>query len=65
MVVGLIHAEGVKLTAWVPFVHGRAPYAQSTRPRFRRWRGKRRIEVAPHYGPLIAHALREWGTQTL
>ena len=65
MVVGLIHAEGVKLTAWVPFVHGRAPYAQSTRPRFRRWRGKRRIEVAPHYGPLIAQALQEWGTHTL
>src|SRR5580765_6639104 len=65
MVVGLIQAEGVKLTAWVPFVHGRARYAQSTQRRFRRWLGNRRIEVAPLYGPLIAQALREWGTNTL
>jgi DDE family transposase len=65
MVVGLIQAECVKLTAWVPFVHGRAQYAQSTQRRFRRWLGNRRIEVAPHYGPLIAHALHEWGTHTL
>ena len=65
MVVGLIQAQCVKLTAWVPFVQGRAQYAQSTQRRFRRWLGNRRIEVAPQYGPLIAHALREWGTHTL
>ena len=65
MVVGLVQAEGVKLTAWVPFVHGRARYAQSTQRRFRRWLGNRRIEVAPLYGPLIEQALREWGTHTL
>jgi hypothetical protein len=65
LVVGLIQAEGVKLTAWVPFVHGRAQYAQSTQRRFRRWLGNRRIEVAPLYGPLIQQALREWGTPTV
>src|SRR6478672_1299863 len=65
MVVGLIQAECVKLTAWVPFVQGRARYAQSTQRRFRRWLGNRRIEVAPLYGPLIAHALGPWGTHTL
>lgn len=65
MVVGLIQAECVKLTAWVPFVHGRAQYAQSTQRRFRRWLANRRIEVAPLYGPLIQHALQEWGTQTV
>ena len=65
MVVGLIQAEGVKLTAWVPFVHGRARYAQSTQRRFRRWLGNRRIEVAPLYGPLIEQAVREWGPHTL
>jgi len=65
MVVGLIQAQSVKLTAWVPFVHGRARYAQSTQRRFRRWLGNRRIEVAPQYGPLIAHALRDWGAHTL
>ena len=47
MVVGLIQAECVKLTAWVPFVQGRAQYAQSTQRRFRRWLANRRIEVAP------------------
>jgi len=65
MVVGLIQAECVKLTAWVPFVQGRARYAQSTQRRFRRWLGNRRIEVAPLYGPLIQQALREWGAHTL
>jgi Transposase DDE domain len=65
MVVGLIQAECVKLTAWVPFVQGRARYAQSTQRRFRRWLGNPRIEVAPLYGPLIEQALREWGTHTL
>lgn len=47
MVVGLIQAECVKLPAWVPFVQGRAQYAQSTQRRFRRWLGNRRIEVEP------------------
>ena len=65
MVVGLIQAEGVKLPAWVPFVQGRARYAQSTQRRFRRWLANRRIEVAPLYGPLIEQALQEWGTHTL
>lgn len=65
MVVGLIQAQCVKLTAWVPFVQGRAQYAQSTQRRFRRWLANRRIEVAPLYGPLMQQALREWGTHTL
>jgi Transposase DDE domain len=65
MVVGLIQAEGVRLPAWVPFVQGRARYAQSTQRRFRRWLGNRRIEVAPLYGPLIQQALQEWGKYTL
>jgi hypothetical protein len=65
MVVGLVQAECVKLTAWVPFVQGRAQYAQSTQRRFRRWLGNRRIEVAPLYGPLIAQALQDWGTHSL
>ena len=64
MVVGLIQAECVKLTAWVPFGQGRAQYAQSTQRRFRRWLGNRRCEVAPRYGPLLQQALPEWGTHT-
>jgi Transposase DDE domain len=65
MVSGLIHAECVNLTAWTPFVRGRAQYAQSTQRRFRRWLGNRRIEVAPLYGPLIQQALQDWGRHTL
>ncbi len=65
MVVGLIQAGCVKLTAWVPFVHGRAQYAQSTQRRFRRWLANPRIAVAPQYGPLIQQALQNWGTHPL
>lgn len=65
MVVGLIQAGCVKLTAWVPFVQGRAQYAQSTQRRFRRWLANPRIAVAPQYGPLIQQALQNWGTPPL
>ena len=64
-VVGLIQAEGVQLTAWIPFVPGRARYAQSTQRRFRRWLANRRSEVAPLYGSLLQQALQDWGTHTL
>jgi hypothetical protein len=53
------------LTAWVPFVQGRAQYAQSTQRRFRRWLANRRSAVAPQYGPLIQRALQDWGTHTV
>jgi len=65
MVGGLIQAECVQLTAWGAFVQTRARYAQSTQRRFRRWLANRRIEVAPLYGPLIKHALQDWGTHTV
>jgi hypothetical protein len=65
MMVGLMETGEVSLPAWVPFVRGRARYAQSTQRRFRRWLGNRRIEVVSLYGPLIAQALREWGTHTM
>jgi hypothetical protein len=61
MVVGLIETGEISLPAWIPFVRGRAQYAQSTQRRFRRWLGNRRIEVAPLYGPLIQQALQAWG----
>jgi hypothetical protein len=63
MVVGLIYSGGVSLTAWVPFVRGRARYAQSTQRRFARWLQNPRVEVHPLYAPLIQTALAEWGTQ--
>ena len=65
MVVGLIHAGCVSLTAWVPFVRGRARYAQSTQRRFARWLQNPRIEVQALYTPLSQQALAEWGNPTL
>ena len=65
MVVGLIHSGAVSLTAWVPFVSGRARYAQSTQRRFARWLHNKRIEVHTLYAPLIQTALAEWGNHTL
>ena len=37
MMVGLIHSGWTGLTAWAPDVVSRAPYAQRTVRRFRRW----------------------------
>jgi len=61
MVVGLIAAEKVSLTAWVPYVRSRAQYAQSTVRRFDRWLDNERINVHQLYGPLIQQALQDWG----
>ncbi len=37
MVVGVIRSEKISLTAWIPYVEGKAQYAQSTQRRFQRW----------------------------
>jgi hypothetical protein len=65
MVVGLLSAGGVSLTAWVPFVSSRARYAQSTQRRFARWLHNGRIEVHPFYASLIQKALATWGKHTV
>jgi Transposase DDE domain len=65
MVVGLLQAGKISLTAWAPYVHSRATYAQSTVRRFARWLENERIDVHALYGPLIQQALAEWGTQVL
>jgi hypothetical protein len=51
MVVGLSQSGGVSLTAWVPFVKGRARYAQSTQRRFARWLQNPRGEGHELYAP--------------
>jgi hypothetical protein len=58
-------AGTISLTAWVPYVHGRAVYAQSTVRRFMRWLNNPRIKVHSLYGPLIQQALAEWGCRKL
>jgi hypothetical protein len=65
MMVGLIHSGWISLTAWAPYEVSRAQYAQSTVRRFRRWLDNDRIESVALYGPLIQHALAEWGAHVL
>src|SRR5262249_36917368 len=65
MMVGLLQAGGINLTAWAPYVGSRARYAQSTVRRFRRWLDNDKIDVLSLYGPLLQQALAEWGEQAL
>jgi hypothetical protein len=65
MIVGLVQSGKISLTAWVPYVHSRAVYAQSSVRRFARWLEHDRIDVHALYGPLVQQALAEWGTQVL
>jgi hypothetical protein len=65
MMVGLIQSHTISLPEWVPFVHSRAQFAQSTIRRFRRWLDNKRIHVHKLYGPLIQQALSEWGENVL
>lgn len=65
MVVGLLQAGRASLPAWVPFVQGRAQYAQSIQRRFARWLHNKRIEVHTFYVPLIQQALVDWGKATV
>src|SRR5262249_61235413 len=61
MMVGMIQAGGISLTAWAPYVVSRAQYAQSTVRRFRRWLDNDKIDVLSLYGPCIQHALAACG----
>jgi hypothetical protein len=65
MIVGLIQSGKIGLTAWAPYVHSRAMYAQSTVRRFTRWLENTRIDVHALYGPLLQQALAEWGHHRL
>jgi hypothetical protein len=65
MIVGLIQARVVSLTAWAPSVHSRAVDAQSRVRRLDRWLENHRIAGHQLYGPLIQQALAEWGTHGL
>jgi hypothetical protein len=65
MMVGLLQSHTISLPEWVPFVHSRAQFAQSTVRRFRRWLDNTRIQVHELYGPLIQQALAEWGENVL
>jgi len=65
MGVGLMQSGDVSLTAGIPFVRGRARYAQSSQRRFARWRQNPRVEVQALSAPLIQQAVAEWGKYTV
>lgn len=65
MMVGLILSECISLTAWTPYILGRAKYAQSIVRRFRGWLNNPRIDVHHLYAPLMKKALSGWGEYKL
>jgi len=65
MMVGIILSECISLTAWTPYVLGRAKYAQSIVRRFQRWLNNPRINVHHLYAPLMKKALAGWGEYKL
>lgn len=65
MVTGLLLSRRSTLSSWLPYVHSRAAFAQSSERRFRRWLGNAAIRPGLLYGPMITRALREWGEHPL
>jgi hypothetical protein len=65
MMVGMIHAGRISLTAWAPYIVSRAQYAQSTVRRFRRWLENDKIDVLSLYGPFMQQAVAAWSEQAL
>ena len=65
MMVGMIQAGWISLTAWAPYVVSRAQYAQSTVRRFRRWLDNDKIDVLSLSGPCMQQAVAAWGEQAL
>ena len=63
MVVGLIQSGQIRLTAWVPSGHSRAMWAQSTVRRLTRGLEHERLAVPTLDGPVMPHAMAEWGAQ--
>lgn len=65
MVTGLVLSQRPSLPAWLPHIHSRATFAQSTERRVRRWLENPAIHPVSIYGPLVTRALRDWGEHTL
>lgn len=65
MVTGLLLSGCSAIPAWLPYIHSRATFAQSSERRVRRWLENPAIDPTSIYGPLVTRALRDWGSQTL
>lgn len=65
MVTGMLLSRRSTPSFWLPHVHSRAVFAQSSERRFRRWLRNKHLQPGLLYGPIITRALREWGQDTL
>ncbi|MFT2718926.1 hypothetical protein ACMT4L_02875 [Deinococcus sp. A31D244] len=65
MVTGMLLSRRSTPSFWLPHVHSRAAFAQSSERRFRRWLRNKHLHSSLLYGPIITRALREWGQDTL
>lgn len=65
MVTGLVLSQRSSIPAWLPYIHSRATFAQSSERRVRRWLENPAIDPTSIYGPLVTRALRDWGDQPL
>lgn len=65
MVTGLLCSQRASIPNWIPHIHSRATFAQSTERRVRRWLGNPAIDPTSIYGPLVTCALRDWGDHPL
>lgn len=65
MVTGLLLSQRASLPAWLPHLHSKATFAQSSERRCRRWLENPAIDPTGIYGPLVTRALRDWGGHLL
>lgn len=65
MLVGLLSSHSSNIPDWMPFVQGKALFAQSIERRFRRFLNNPYFEDHPIYTPLIRQALKHWGDHPL
>ncbi len=65
MISGLLLSQRSSIPAWLPHIHSRATFAQSSERRVRRWLENPAVDPTSVYGPLITRALRDWGRHPL
>ena len=65
MITGMLLSRRSTPSFWLPHVHSRAAFAQSSERRFQRWLRNKHLHPSLLYGEVITRALREWGQDTL
>lgn len=59
MVTGMLLSRRSTPSFWLPHVHSRAAFAQSSERRFQRWLRNKHLHPSLLYGLIITRALRE------